>query len=82
MSVEKIKSSVLGSKKVKDVIDVGLRRPEGLAVDWSSQKIYWTDSGIETNRIEVSNYDGTHRKVLFWQNLDQPRAIAVDPRSG
>ncbi|XP_020911652.1 low-density lipoprotein receptor-related protein 6-like [Exaiptasia diaphana] len=82
VSEEKIKSTVLGSGNISNVVSVGLRRPEGLAVDWTSQKIYWTDSGIETNRIEVANYDGKHRKVLFWQNLDQPRAIAVDPRSG
>jgi len=83
VSGEKIQSTVLNSKKVIDVIKMGLRRPEGLAVDWSSHKIYWTDSGgIGTNRIEVANYDGTHRKVLFWQQLYQPRAIAVDPNSG
>ncbi|KAB0404643.1 hypothetical protein E2I00_000651 [Balaenoptera physalus] len=42
--------------------------------------MYWTDS--ETNRIEVANLNGTSRKVLFWQDLDQPRAIALDPAHG
>ena len=84
---QKIKRTRINAKKRKaeDVISVGLRRPEGLAVDWVTKKLYWTDlrdSDWETNRIEVSNLDGTQRKVLFWQNLDQPRAIAVDPLTG
>jgi len=30
----------------------------------------------------VAELDGTYRKVLFWQDLDQPRAIALDPTRG
>lgn len=84
VSSEKIKSARLfGNKnRVRNVIDIGLKRPEGLAVDWVTKKFYWTDSEVETNRIEVANFDGSYRKVLFWHNLDQPRAIAVDPMSG
>ena len=63
-----------------NVISIGIVSPDGLACDWLGKKLYWTDS--ETNRIEVSNLDGTYRKVLFWQRLDQPRAIALDPQNG
>ena len=73
------------TRKVEDVISVGLKKPEGLAVDWIAKKLYWTDcrdSDWERNRIEVANLDGTNRKVLFWKNLGLPRAIAVDPRKG
>ncbi|KAE8613421.1 hypothetical protein XENTR_v10007716 [Xenopus tropicalis] len=63
-----------------DVVISGLLSPDGLACDWLGEKLYWTDS--ETNRIEVSNLDGSLRKVLFWQELDQPRAIALDPTRG
>lgn len=62
------------------VVSVGLMSPDGLALDWLGRKLYWTDS--ETNRIEVSNLNGEHRTVLFWQKLDQPRAIALDPQNG
>ncbi|XP_068117072.1 low-density lipoprotein receptor-related protein 5 [Hyperolius riggenbachi] len=62
------------------VIISGLVSPDGLACDWIGRKLYWTDS--ETNRIEVANLNGTHRKVIFWQDLDQPRAIALDPAHG
>ena len=64
----------------KDIITTGLIAPDGLACDWIALKIYWTDS--ETNRVEVSELDGSSRKVLFWQDLDQPRAIALDPEDG
>lgn len=52
----------------------------GLAIDWIHDKLYWTDSG--TSRIEVANLDGTHRKVLLWQNMEKPRAIALHPMEG
>ncbi|XP_053574891.1 low-density lipoprotein receptor-related protein 6 [Bombina bombina] len=64
----------------QDIVIAGLVSPDGLACDWLGEKLYWTDS--ETNRIEVSNLDGTLRKVVFWQELDQPRAIALDPARG
>ena len=81
VSLEKIKRTwVNGSQVSIDVITTGLISPDGLACDWLGNKLYWTDS--ETNRIEVSNLDGTLRKVLFWHDLDQPRAIALDPLNG
>ena len=85
--LEKIKRiRVTGdTRKVEDVISVGLKKPEGLAVDWVARKLYWTDvrdSDWEKNRIEVANLDGTSRKVLLWKNLGLPRAIAVDPVLG
>lgn len=59
------------------IITSGIEKPEGLAIDWYTDKIYWTDG--ETNRIEVASLNGKHQKVLFWTDLDQPRAIAVVP---
>uniref|UniRef100_A0A4W3II48 Low-density lipoprotein receptor-related protein n=1 Tax=Callorhinchus milii TaxID=7868 RepID=A0A4W3II48_CALMI len=64
----------------QNVVISGLVSPDGLACDWLGKKLYWTDS--ETNRIEVANLDGSLRKVLFWQDLDQPRAITLDPARG
>ena len=51
-----------------------------MAVDWVSRKLYWTDAG--TNRIEVSNLDGSLRSLLIWSGLDRPRDIVVDPIGG
>lgn len=51
--------------------------PVGLAFDWITNKLYWTDVG--TARIEVANTNGTMRTLLIWENLDKPRDIVVDP---
>lgn len=59
------------------VITKGIEKPEGLAIDWYTDKIYWVDG--ELNRIEVANLNGKYQKLLFWTDLDQPRAIALVP---
>lgn len=61
----------------QNVITGGLDKPEGIAIDWYTDKIYWTDG--EMNRIEVATLNGKYRKVLFWSDLDQPRAIVLVP---
>lgn len=53
---------------------------EGLAVDWISRNIYFTDAVKRT--IEVASLDGKHRKVLVDTDLKNPRGIALDPRDG
>lgn len=59
------------------VVNSSLISPDGLACDWYTGKLYWTDG--EKNRIEVTSIDGRHRKVLFWTDIYQPRAIALVP---
>ena len=49
-------------------------------MDWIHHKLFWTDSG--TGRIEVSNLDGSMRKVVLSQGIQKPRAIAVHPGEG
>ncbi|XP_015596782.1 low-density lipoprotein receptor-related protein 6 [Cephus cinctus] len=61
------------------VVNSSLISPDGLACDWYTGKLYWTDG--EKNRIEVTSIDGRHRKVLFWTDIYQPRAIALVPMS-
>ena len=54
--------------------------PDGLAIDWVSRNIFWTDTG--TDRIEVARLNGTSRRVIISDDLDEPRAIVVDPING
>ncbi|XP_025940300.1 low-density lipoprotein receptor-related protein 2 [Apteryx rowi] len=64
-------------------VDLNIRyivSPDGLAVDWVGRHLYWTDAG--TNRIEVAKLDGRYRKWLIFSLLDQPAAIAVNPKLG
>ena len=64
----------------KVIIRDNLGQVDGLAVEWESGLIYWTDYIFE--RIEVARIDGLYRKTLFSTNLYNPRGIAVDPKSG
>ena len=81
VSEEKIFScSIKTSCKPKVIVSGNIGRPEGLAVDWLTGKLYWTD--FDLKQICVSSIDGKYRKVLIWKNLDNPRAIAVDPKVG
>lgn len=54
--------------------------PEGVAVDWVSRNLYWTDSRRRT--VEVSNLDGNNAKVVVKEGLVSPRGIALHPGSG
>ena len=62
------------------VFVLGLKSPEGLAVDWISRVIFFTDSA--TDRIEVADLEGRYRKVIINTGLVNPRAITVDPSGG
>jgi len=70
----------LDGSQVEEVIKKGLDTPDGLTIDEVGGKIYWTDTGL--NRIEVAEIDGTMRKVLFWQDVDKPRAITLHYEAG
>ena len=59
-------------------INESIMSPEGVAIDWISRRIYWTDSGKDT--IEVASLDNSSmRAVLINKGLVNPRGIAVDP---
>ncbi|CAH1722415.1 unnamed protein product [Chironomus riparius] len=53
---------------------------DGLAVDWIYNHIYFTDTKRYT--IEIMNFDGNMGKVLIKDNLEIPRAIALNPLEG
>lgn len=59
----KIERAAMDGSMRSIVIRQNLTRPNGLAIDHSSSKLYWTDGG--TKAIEYSNLDGTGRTVLI-----------------
>lgn len=67
-----------------EVAEVLLERDQmvvdGLAVDWIHQNIYYTD--IEANEIRMMSWDGRWVHTIVTEQLDQPRAIAVNPIDG
>lgn len=63
------------------IIQSNLVSPAGIAYDWVTRKIYFTDAG--TNRIEVASVHVHYqRALLVWQNLQKPRDIVVNPIAG
>ena len=57
-------------------IITGIGVCDGLAVDWRSSRLYWTDTTYHT--ISVSDLDGNNRVLLISSALAEPRAIALD----
>ena len=70
----------LATSKVETIVDSDLKHPDGLAVDWIHNNLYLSDTGRD--RIEVARLDGSHRKTIASENLDEPRALVVDPSRG
>ncbi|XP_074113011.1 low-density lipoprotein receptor isoform X5 [Cotesia typhae] len=62
------------------VIDKDSTTTDGLAVDWIYNHIYWTDAG--KNTIELANFEGNMRKTLIKDQIQEPRAIALNPLEG
>ncbi|KAL5252043.1 hypothetical protein ACHWQZ_G015002 [Mnemiopsis leidyi] len=60
----------------------GMESVDGLAVDWISGNVFWTNGGEVSGTIEVVDGKGTARKVIVSDNLEKPRAIALDPVVG
>ena len=71
------KQSSVSPFKTETILSDGIN-PEGIAYDWTSKKIYWTDSA--NNSIYAMNVDGTH--VVMIIQVERPRAIVLDPCRG
>lgn len=75
-----IMSATYDGRDKKPFITENIRSPEGVAVDWISRRLYWTDS--EKDTVEVASLDDpTVRSVIVRSNLVNPRGIAVDPHN-
>ncbi|KAJ8049878.1 Low-density lipoprotein receptor-related protein 8 [Holothuria leucospilota] len=53
---------------------------DGIGYDWVHKNLFWTDA--LNNTINVASREGDHHKSLITEHLDEPRAIAVAPRTG
>lgn len=70
-----------GCIECMNFVIIDTESPDGLAIDWVTEKLYWVDSGLRT--VEVCELaDGRNRKVLYYNEIDSPRGIALDPRHG
>ncbi|CAB3366747.1 Hypothetical predicted protein [Cloeon dipterum] len=64
----------------EDIIFNNLSTPTGVAVDWIANNIYWTDTSRKA--LEVARLDGSCRKLLIHDKVEDPRALTVFPRKG
>ena len=65
---------------VQEVVSSGISSAEGVAVDWLSLRIYWVESNL--NQIEVADFNGGARTTVVSGDIENPRAIVVDPGTG
>ena len=71
------------NSKVEWIVEEGLEKPSGLAVDWMGRNIFWTDARTSKKSVIcVAKLDGSFKKVIIDQSLDEPRAIVVHPAKG
>ena len=49
-------------------------------MDWIGENIYWVESKLD--QIEVAKLDGRCRRTLISDDIQSPRAIALDPHEG
>ena len=58
----KIERSFMDGGGRRTLISSSLSQPNGITIDYVSERIYWTDSDLD--KIEYANYDGTGRIEL------------------
>ncbi|XP_058252369.1 pro-epidermal growth factor isoform X1 [Hemibagrus wyckioides] len=62
-----------------EVLITDLVSPEGIAVDWTNRRLYWTDRGMFS--VSRSRLSGQESTVLIQDKRLQPRDIAVHPQA-
>ena len=75
--VPMIERSFMDGGDRRSLISTGLSQPNGITIDYLSDRIYWTDSDLD--KIEYANYDGTGRTVLETaeSGLNYPFALSA-----
>ncbi|KAJ8870464.1 hypothetical protein PR048_029486 [Dryococelus australis] len=76
-----IERQKLDQTKKEKFIDHGINSCEGLAIDWMSRNIYWTDGGLSAINV-ASLEDVSKRKMFTFEKMLHPRSIVVDPKKG
>ena len=79
VSERNIKRSSTDGSSLTTIIS-GIGFCDGLAVEWRTSQLYWTDTTSDV--ISVSDLSGNNQRSLISLGLDEPRDIALDPDSG
>ncbi|XP_070563429.1 low-density lipoprotein receptor-related protein 8-like [Ptychodera flava] len=78
------KETINGNGEIEVLIEQRVNTPDGVAVDWIYQNLYWTDTGTDTIEVAhlVPRHGAIQRAILINEGLDEPREIVVDPAEG
>ncbi|XP_011694235.1 PREDICTED: vitellogenin receptor-like [Wasmannia auropunctata] len=76
---EMIVRKIHNSKEQESIVTTGLSLISGIAVDWITENIYFTDMGY--HRIGVCNNNGMYCTVLI-NDTDKPAGIVLLPTRG
>ncbi|CAK8674679.1 unnamed protein product [Clavelina lepadiformis] len=79
-TLNKIMSSDMNGGQATTVLDVSIQNPEQVAVDWIANNLYIIETLV--SRIEVCNFDGSHRSSIITDGIKSPRGLALDPTKG
>ena len=75
----KIQRANLDGTGIQDIVAEGLDSPEGIAIDVTGGKIYWTDG----NNIQQANLNGSNiQNIIAAGFLDTPYGIALEVAGG
>ncbi|UYV71351.1 LRP6 [Cordylochernes scorpioides] len=79
-----IRRAYLNGTNQESLITTKFLQSDGIAIDWVSQNLYWTDAVIDCIEVAKIRPDSNelYRKVIVETNLQEPRAIVVDPDGG
>jgi low-density lipoprotein receptor-related protein 4 len=67
-------------QQTETLVSSRLATPNGIAVDWLADNLYWTDTDYD--KIEVSRLDGKSRKTILMHDMEDPRALILYPKKG
>ncbi|KAL9884451.1 LDL receptor related protein 4 [Glossina fuscipes fuscipes] len=71
----KIERAYMDGSQRQIIINKGVTWPNGLAIDYPSNKLYWADA--KQHAIECSNFDGSERIKILSTHLPHPFAITI-----
>jgi sugar lactone lactonase YvrE len=75
------RSDVTRTNETSAVWTTDAQEVNGLAFDWMHNNLYWADSSRNVIAVlSLSNTGGKWHRTLIEENLDRPKAVALDPR--
>ncbi len=77
ITYDKISLSDFDGNNQRSLINVGLDKPRGIALDLDSGFMFWTDWGVNP-KIERASLNGSQRLAIVTTNLYSPIGIELD----